>query len=65
MNREIEEQRLDYSSTVKLEELYYDIKVANLKKQGYNEVEAQKYAMESLSNEIAVKVKEVMGNEIL
>ena len=55
----------EYSSTVKLEELYYDIKVANLKKQGYNEVEAQKYAMESLSNEIAVKVKEVMGNEIL
>ena len=54
-----------YSANAKVEELYYDLKVANLKKQGYNEIEAQKNAMNSLSKEIAVKVKEVMGNEIL
>lgn len=54
-----------YSSSVKLEELYYDLKVANLKNNGYNEVDIHRTVIGSFNNEVDIQIREVVGNEIL
>ena len=54
-----------YSSSVKLEELYYDLKVANLKNNGYNEVDIHRTVIGSFNNEVDIQIREVIGNEIL